>query len=89
MEKSQLGRLGLDEHRGKGGPEATHGGGQFHQPSRASRLRIARARASTVFAVGQVSSSATPSPVPLASSCSRSSGQCWRRWGAISKVLPP
>jgi hypothetical protein len=54
MDQGQLGRLSLDKHGGERGPQAANGGGQFHQPSRVSRLCIVSARANTVLAVGHV-----------------------------------
>jgi hypothetical protein len=57
VDKGQLGGLRLDENSGEGGSETPRSRDQFHQPSRASRLRIASARASTVLAVGHVASS--------------------------------
>jgi hypothetical protein len=63
-----------DELAAPGHISSAGSGRQFHQPSRASRLRIASARASTVLAVGHVASSKVVARIDLISRATRTHG---------------
>ena len=86
MDERQVRRLGLDEHGGEGGPETTGGGGQFHQPSSASRLRIASARAKTVLAVGHVASSKVVARIDRISRATQTHGSRYGSWFTAQKI---
>ena len=53
---------------------------QFHQPSRASRFRIASTRANTVLAVGHVASSKVVVRIDRISRATRTHGSRYGSW---------